>query len=214
MFVDFAIVLPIIAGGLLGFRDGSVRKIVSILVTFGAMFVAKFFMNDLGSVMKEHLNSDPAWASLHAYLIIFFCLLFLQSMLYRVLTDKYKIGGLADRIAGSFLGGLHTALVVSVILTIFAINDVPSQRTLKESRAYDLVQNVSSDLLNIVTDTVPQVSGTIEKLKEQGVGTIITDTLSASDKMRDMIDKTVKEQADEAAKKMPTARDTLSKTQK
>jgi len=214
MFVDFAIALPIIAGGLLGFRDGSVRKFVSILVTFGAMFVAKFLMYDLGDVMVEQLNTDPSWAPLQAYLIVFFCILFLQSVLYRVLTDRYKIGGLADRIGGVALGGVHTALVVSVLVTILAMKDIPGERGVKESRAYEPVRNVSSALLNLVTQTVPQASEAIEKLKEQGVGTIITDTLSASDKMRDMIDKTVKEQADEAAKKMPTARDTLSKTQK
>ncbi|MCI0560353.1 MAG: CvpA family protein, partial [Nitrososphaera sp.] len=133
MFVDFAIVLPIIFGGLIGFRDGSVRKIVSIVVAFAAMFIAKFFMDDLGGVFTDYLNTDPSWAPLHAYLIVFFSILFLQSQLYRILTDKYKIGGMADRITGSVLGGLHTALVVSVVLTIFAVKDIPGERTLRES---------------------------------------------------------------------------------
>ncbi|MGH2568914.1 MAG: CvpA family protein, partial [Bacteroidota bacterium] len=129
MFVDFAIVLPIIFGGLLGFRDGSARKLVSIVVTFGAMFVAKFFMYDLGGVLQRELGTDATWAPLHAYLIIFFCTLFLQSALYRFITGNYKFGGLADRIIGSVLGAVHIALVISIVLAVFAIKDVPSERT-------------------------------------------------------------------------------------
>jgi membrane protein required for colicin V production len=199
MFVDFAIVLPIIFGGLLGFRDGSVRKIVSIIVTFGAMFVARLFMYDAGEVLAEQLNTDKSWAPLHAYLIIFFCILALQSMLYRVITDNYKIGGLADRIAGSALGAIHTALVVSVVLAVFEMKGFPSERTVRESRAYVPVRNVASTLLNLVTQTVPQVSDTIEKLKEQGVGLELGDTTRASGGgLKELIDADIKRQAQEA----------------
>lgn len=215
MFVDFAIVLPIIFGGLLGFRDGSVRKLVSIAVTLGAMFVAKFFMYDLGGVMQKELHTDSSWAPLHAYLIIFFCILFLQSMLYRFMTGNYKIGGIADRIGGAALGVVHTALVISVMLTIFAIKNIPGEKAVKESRAYEPVRNVSSELLNLVTQTVPQVSDTIEKLKEQGVGVSADDSgKTASEKIREMLDKEVKEQSQEAMKQLPTARDSISKLQK
>ncbi|HEY4612702.1 MAG TPA: CvpA family protein [Bacteroidota bacterium] len=211
MFVDFAIALPIIAGGLLGFRDGSVRKFVSILVTFGAMFVAKFLMYDLGDVMVEQLNTDPSWAPLQAYLIVFFCILFLQSVLYRVLTDRYKIGGLADRIGGVALGGVHTALVVSVLVTILAMKDIPGERGVKESRAYEPVRNVSSALLNLVTQTVPQASEAIEKLKEQGVGTIVDDTASVKDKLRGLIEDEAKALTPDVKKQTPATPDTLSK---
>ena len=214
MFIDMAIVLPIIFGGVLGFRDGSVRKLASIAMTFGAMFVAKFFMNDLGGVLTDQLQSDPSWAPLHAYLIIFFCIVFLQSVLYRVLTDKYKIGGLADRLGGVVFGGVHTALVISVVLTIFAIKEIPSERTTRESRSYELVRNVSATLLNLVTQTVPQASETIEKLKEQGVGTFVPDTVSASDKLRNLIDDEIKVQTEGASKKPLSASDSLSKLRK
>jgi membrane protein required for colicin V production len=214
MFVDFAIVLPIIFGGLLGFRDGTVRKIVSILVTFGAMFVAKLFMNDAGNVLVEQLNTDRGWAPLHAYLIIFFCILALQSLLYRVITGNYKIGGLADRITGSVLGAIHTALVVSVVLAVFEIKGFPSERTVRESRAYAPVRNVASAILNLVTQTVPQVSDTIEKLKEQGVGLGLTDTTQAAGKgLKEMIESDIRQQAEEALKKArPT--DTTQNVQK
>lgn len=214
MFVDFAIVLPIIFGGLLGFRDGSVRKIVSILVTFGAMFIAKLFMYDAGNVLAEQLHTDRGWAPLHAYLIIFFCILALQSLLYRVITGNYKIGGLADRITGSALGAIHTALVVSVVLAVFEIKGFPSERTVRESRAYTPVRNVASALLNLVTQTVPQVSDTIEKLKEQGVGFEFSDTTQAVGKgLKEMIESDFKQQAEEALK---TARpiDTTQSVQK
>lgn len=214
MFLDFAIVLPIIFGGLLGFRDGSVRKIVSILVTFGAMFVAKLFMHDAGDVLAEQLNTDRGWAPLHAYLIIFFCILALQSLLYRVLTGNYKIGGLADRITGSVLGAIHVALVVSVILAVFEIKGFPSERTVRESRSYTPVRNIASELLNLVTQTVPQVSDTIEKLKEQGVGLELADTTQAAGRgLKGLIESVIKQQADEAQKGVRPA-DTTQNVQK
>jgi membrane protein required for colicin V production len=214
MFVDFAIVLPIIFGGLLGFRDGSVRKIVSILVTFGAMFVARLFMHDAGEILAEQLKIDKSWAPLHAYLIIFFCMLALQSMLYRVLTDNYKIGGLADRITGTALGAIHTALVISVVLAVLEMKGFPSERTVRESRAYVPVRNVASALLNLITQTVPQVSDTIEKLKEQGVGLDPGDTSrAAGGGLKEMIDADIKRQAQEALQQ-PRPTDTTQNVQK
>jgi membrane protein required for colicin V production len=221
MFVDFGIVLPIIFGGLIGFRDGSVRKLVSIIVTFGAMYAAKFFMYDLAGLMQRELSTDPAWAPLHAYLIIFSCILVLQALLYRFLTDRYKIGGPADRIGGAVLGLVHTSLVISVILTIFAMKGIPSESSAKESRSYESVRGVAMQLLNLVTETVPNAADTIDKLRQQGIpggtkdtsGT--TDTSkSVGDKLRDMIDKSIQEQAKEAQKLLPSAQDSLLKTQK
>ncbi len=205
MLVDFAIALPIIFGGLIGFRDGSARKIVSIVVTFGAMFLAKFFMNDLGEVMTRELGTEASWAPIHAYLIIFFCILFLQSVLYRILTDNYKIGGLGDRLAGLALGLVHTSLVISVVITIMAVKDVPSKSAVKESRAYEPVRNVAGDLLNLVTQTVPQVSDTIEKLKGQGLE-LSDSTQSGGKKIQEMVDKEVKEQSKGAQKQMDSLR--------
>ncbi len=220
MFVDFAIVLPIIIGGMIGFRDGSVRKFVSIIVTFGAMYVAKFFMYDLGGLMRRQLHTDPAWAALDAYLIIFFCILVLQALLYRFLTDRYKIGGPADRIGGAVLGLVHTSLVISVLLTIFAMKGIPSESSVMESRSYLSVRGVAMQLLNLVTDTVPNASGTIDKLKEQGIPGGASDTSasqdsskSVSDKIKEMVDKDIKDQAQQSQKLLPSAQDS-SKNQK
>lgn len=213
MFVDFAIALPIIFGGLIGFRDGSVRKIVSIAVTFGAMFLAKFFMNDLGEVMTRELGTEASWAPLYAYLIIFFCILFLQSVLYRILTDNYKIGGLGDRLAGGAFGLVHTSLVISVVITIMAVKDVPSKSAVKESRAYEPVRNVVSDLLKLVTKTVPQVSDTIEKLKEQGLE-LSDSTQSVGKKIQEMLDKELKAQSQDAQKQVNSARDSVQNPKK
>jgi membrane protein required for colicin V production len=214
MFIDFAIVLPIIFGGLMGFRDGTVRKLVSIVVTLGAMFVAKIFMYDLADVLVQHLQTDKTWAPLHAYLILFFCILALQSLLYRVLTGNYKFGGLADRIGGAVLGAVHTALVISVVLVVLATKNFPSERAVRESRSYIPVRNVASDLLNLVTQTVPQVSDTIEKLKEEGIGIDRIDTTQTPRRgLREMINSGIQDEAEQGLKKLRSL-DTLQNDSK
>ncbi len=164
MLLDIAIALPIIILTMFGFRDGIVKKVVGIAVAIGAMFLGQFYMQDIGKQMIKYLNTTQSNAPLLGFFFIFVFLLLLESLLYRVLAHNYKIGGFADRIAGSALGFLQGALIMSVVLVMLSLKGVPSEKTRRESRAYYSVVNLVPRIFDFAATAAPQVE---EKVKER-----------------------------------------------
>jgi membrane protein required for colicin V production len=210
MILDFLIVLPIIFGALIGFRDGAVRKLVSIAMTIGAMFVAHYFTQDLASALVTNFNTDPGWAPINAFLILFLSIITLQSILYRLLTGNYKIGGFADRVAGAALGLLHMGLVISIILMMLSIQGIPSRGATKESRSYQPILNIAPRMVDMLATQLPEVKDALERLKrpdtpirEQGTG--------LQEKVQELIDQSVEEQTERQMKQIQAPADTLRK---
>jgi len=148
MGLDLLIVTPIIIFTLLGFRDGIVRKIVGVAMTIAALITAKLFMGDAGGVFVEDFGSDPADAPTYGFLFIFFLILLLQSLLYRLLARGYRIGGITDRILGSVIGFAQGILVVSSVLVPLTLQGFPSQRTKHDSRLYKPIVNIAPRILD------------------------------------------------------------------
>jgi len=163
MTLDFLFLLPLIVFAVLGFRDGLVRKLVAIVCVIGAMFAAQYFQQDLGKIMRRELSVDPADAPAQAYFIIFMGIVLLQSLLYRLLTKAYKIGGIADRTIGSALGLFEGMLIISVILVMLSLQGIPDRKLARDSRLYSLLVGIAPRITDIATTAVPDVQ---ESLKE------------------------------------------------
>lgn len=163
MILDFAVVGPLIIFGLLGFRDGLVRKAVGAATVIGAIFVAHAFMQDAGQLFVEHLSTSASTAPLWGFFAVFFSILLLESLIYR-LSGAYRIGGLADRIMGVALGLLQGALVVSVVLAMLASQGVPHPKATRDSRFYAPLANLAPQMMDFTATIVPSA---LEKLEEQ-----------------------------------------------
>lgn len=79
MIIDLLILFPVIVFGMLGFRDGSVRKIVAIVVAIIAMFVSQYAMHDFAEFLRDNMHIMPQTAPMTAFFMIFFMMFFLQS---------------------------------------------------------------------------------------------------------------------------------------
>lgn len=148
MGLDLLIVTPIIIFTLLGFRDGIVRKIVGVIMTILALIAAKLFMADTGRIFVEDFGADPVDAPTYGFLFVFFIILLMQSLLYRLLARGYRIGGITDRILGSVIGFVQGVLIVSSFLVPLTLQDFPSQRTRNDSRLYKPVVNIAPRILD------------------------------------------------------------------
>jgi membrane protein required for colicin V production len=211
MFIDMVLVVPIVFGGMLGFRDGAVRKFVAIIAAIGALFLAHALTPDLGKLLIENLNVDPAWAPIHAYLIIFLSLVTLVSLLYKVLTDNYKIGGLADRVAGTFFGMLHTAFVLSVILMMFSLKGIPSKSASSESRSYKSILGIAPQMIDMLTTQLPEVKDALHSVTRPELRPL-DEIEGIKEKVQDMMEESVEKQTEEQMQKMPSAADSVKKS--
>lgn len=169
MGLDILLAGWLIISGLLGFRDGSVRKLTSLVITGIGLFVGHMFMREAGVVFIETLSVSEAVGPMLGFLAVFLGIVLAQSIIYKIATESYKIGGFADRVAGSFLGLFQGILFLSSLLFIFSLVGVPSQSTTKYSKIYRSVVNVAPQLLDLFTTVQTSSFEDIEALaREKG----------------------------------------------
>ncbi len=164
MIIDLLIIFPVIALCVLGFKDGIVKKGVALLVTFFAMIIAHLLMNDMAEFFAMEFDLERVDAVIYGFYTIFFGLIFLQSLMYRLTVSDYKIGGIADRFVGSGLGLLQGLLIMSVVFMMLALTGFPSRQYRIDSRLYKSVVNIAPQLLDFTLETVPE---TTQELKGQ-----------------------------------------------
>lgn len=166
MGLDLLVVTPIIITLLLGFRDGTVRKLVSVLMAVLSMNLAKIYMGDVGKVLMERFEIESADAPTLGFLTVFFALMLMQSLLYRLLARNYKIGGMVDRILGSVVGFVQGVVVVAAVAYALQLQGFPSQKTVRDARLYTPVANVGTAILRIADVVAPQIDQRLKELTQ------------------------------------------------
>lgn len=167
MVLDLFIGIPVIVAVLLGFRDGLVRKLVAIVMILLGMYIAQITRQDVGEMLLETGIASPENAPIRAFLIVFFGICVIQSFLYRLLTNNYKLGGFADKVAGAALGFVQGILFMSVILMALAPTGFPSRYFTRDSQFYKSVVNVAPQLLDCVNLLSEEAKASIQKLEEE-----------------------------------------------
>ena len=170
MLIDLLILFPLIVFGALGFRDGSIRKLVAITVVILAMFISQYLMHDFGGFLKNNLNVQSSTAPMNAFFMIFFIMFFLQSVLYRFITDNYKIGKIADRVVGVVLGTIEGLIVISVVIFVLTFQGPPSRKTIWDSRLYLPTAAIAPRIMDFFANLIPMATESIEKLTSPGEG--------------------------------------------
>ncbi len=179
MIIDIVILLPWVAFGALGFRDGSARKLVAIATVILAMFLGQWLMHDIGTIFRDQLHVQPANAPVDAYLFIFFFVFFLQSILYRFLTGNYRFGGIVDRIVGVPLGLVEGALVISIFIFILTMQGPPSRKTIWDSRLYHPTASIAPRIMDMFSSAATSAGESLRDVT--GAGSRELDSLKRDD---------------------------------
>ncbi len=164
MIVDLFIIFPVITFAALGLRDGMVKKGIALGVTMVALVVAHLVMNEMATFYVEEFGTEQSDAVLYGYFTVFFGLIILQSIIFRLTAHDYKIGGIADRIVGSFFGFLQGLFIMSAIFMLLALQRIPSRPYRVDSRLYSTIANIAPQFLDFTLTTVPV---TTEEIKEK-----------------------------------------------
>ncbi len=164
MVLDLFLVFPLILFSLFGLRDGLVKKLVSIGAIVLALFLGQAFMRDVGNFMIENMGTAKSDAPSNGFMAIFLGVTLVTSLLYRVLSGNFKIGGIADRILGVVLGFIQGALIASCLLFFMAMQGSPSHQTVRDSRFYKPLANLAPQILDLGAELGPEAAKHIDSL--------------------------------------------------
>jgi uncharacterized membrane protein required for colicin V production len=151
MLLDILIGVPILISIILGVRDGIIRKLVATIALIAGLFLGQIYMHPVGTYLADRGWIEISDAQQDGFLIIFLGLTIIQSLLYKLLTGSYKIGGVADRIGGAVLGFIQGVIFISSLLFIFALSGSPDPETKRDASLYKPIVNIAPQILDITS---------------------------------------------------------------
>lgn len=169
MILDLFLIVPLILFTLLGLRDGIVKKLVGIASIILGLFLGQGYMHDVGQFLVENMGTTPSSAPAMGFFWIFLFTTLVTSIVYRITSNNFKIGGIADRVLGAVLGFVQGALIASSLLLIMAFQGIPSRTTARDSRMYKPLVNIAPQILDFGSEAGSETIKHIDSLTRPDV---------------------------------------------
>jgi membrane protein required for colicin V production len=149
--IDLVIIITVLVGFILGFKDGFVRKLIG-LVGFGlAIFLAAFFKDDLGKMVENAFNIEIYLSEIIAGVAIFFGVIVIFTLLKRVVHPFDKVNNLINQIVGGVVGILQLLYFLSAVFLLLNIFNIPAESVKKSSAFYDITYKVIPVTIDLLT---------------------------------------------------------------
>jgi len=173
-YLDIIILIILAIGFALGFRDGLIRKVVGLIGLVLGIVLALQFYKPLGEILAPIINDEIYLAEIVAGFFIFIAVIFLASILKRLIHPLDKVNRFTNQLLGGISGTLQILFFISGFLLFLNIFNFPSKEDRKNSLLYNKVYNVipvtidfiigsNSDAKNMVKEFIEQNSEVPEK---------------------------------------------------
>jgi membrane protein required for colicin V production len=154
---DISIVLVLLLFVVSGFFEGFLKKIFGIIILIGAFFVALHLYEPLANWMQSTIKLSPFFSLILSFLLVFLTLLIGGNVLYRALGRKNELYRIWDKIAGAAFGLFEGALIVSLILHILILIDIPAQHLRESSLLYSYIFSFAPQVFELIHLFVPEI---------------------------------------------------------
>ena len=133
-WLDYMILMLLVASVLWGIWRGLVREVISVAAWVLAFLGANLFSAPLGEMLPEALPT-PEIRVLVAFILVFIAILAVCTLLGRMLSKLVKVAGLGelDRSLGGVFGLARALLIALAIAVIAGLTALPRQPAWRNS---------------------------------------------------------------------------------
>lgn len=153
-FMDIILFGGVVAGMVFGYRSGATRRMYDLFMFFFAVLLASRLMVPVGKLFKTALLlPDP-----HCYVVSLIAIVGSVIALAMLFAGKFEgaiVKSEASQFFGVILGGVESALVVSVLLLLLNVYDTPGRSSRDESLLYHPLVTFAPDAFDIVGPAFP-----------------------------------------------------------
>ena len=140
----------------MGFKNGFVKKVISVACLGLALIIATKFAGDISSVLPEPLGISGRAGFFLAFIIIIVGITLSQSLVYKFLI-KDLVEGVWNRIGGIFIGIIEGGLTLSIALILMSIYlHIPSEQTRATSTLYKPIKNFAPVVFDGINTFMPE----------------------------------------------------------
>jgi membrane protein required for colicin V production len=160
--LDVIIIIIALIGFILGFKDGFVRKLIG-LIGFGlGIFFAVKLASSFGKVLEKIFSIEFYLSEIIAGIVIFLFIIFLSSVVKRIVHPFDKVNNLINQIIGGAIGVIQILFFVSALLFLLNIFNAPSKKTKESSLLYNKIYNIIPSTVDYLNNYTPKTKEIIK----------------------------------------------------
>ena len=160
--LDIIIIIIALIGFVLGYKDGFIRKLIG-LIGFGlGIFLAVKFAWNLGKILEKLFGIEFYLSEIIAGILIFLFVIFLSSVVKRVVHPFDKVNNLVNQIIGGAVGTIQILFFVSALLFLMNIFNTPSKKIKESSFLYRRIYNIIPATVNYLNNYTPKTKELIK----------------------------------------------------
>jgi len=169
-YIDYILIILIIIGFILGYKDGLVRKLIGLAGLIAAIILAVNYSTELGNYLAPAFNNELYLAKIIAGIVIFLTTILLVSIIKRLIHPVDKVNKFINQFLGGIAGALQVAFVLSVFLLLLNILNFPKEKDKEKSVLYSSIYEIVPSAIELVAGPEFKPEGFIKdyiKSKEQ-----------------------------------------------
>jgi membrane protein required for colicin V production len=169
--IDIILGALILFGVIRGLMKGLFVEVASLVALIAGIYGAIHFSNFAAEFLIEHVDWNEKTINITAFAITFVIIVLAISLAGKALTKlaNFAALGLLNKLLGAVFGGLKIALILSVVLMVFAkLNKtIPfvSEEEIESSVLYEPVKTLAPMILPILLDDKKDIENTSEESK-------------------------------------------------
>jgi len=153
--LDALILLVIGLSGYFGYRAGPLKKSITLVVALVSIVLGFRLMHPLGSALSNIRITSAALSYVIVFFVVVLASLVAAHLLYRRFGKKTSAQR-SGRIFAAFLGILEAAILLSTLLLMLKLLDVPRAQLRSGSLLYRPMVNITPWSLDAVRSALPE----------------------------------------------------------
>ena len=142
--IDIILIIALIAFTVHGFSKGFISKLLSLAAILAGIIMAAKYSKDIALIVQGAVGGSEMTDGIIGIVLLFALLLLIASLLTKMFK-KVSILQIWDKFWGAIFGLLEGVLMLSILLLILSIFDIPaSGQSLDRSFMYKPVKNFAA----------------------------------------------------------------------
>lgn len=153
--IDIILIIFLLIGFVLGFKDGFVRKLIGLIGLALAVFLAVLYSDDLGRIIESAFDIEFYLSEIIGGLVIFLLVILIFAVIKRIIHPFDKVSNLINQLLGGFVGFIQILFFLSAVLYLLNIFSIPGKENKKDSLIYYGVYGVLPKTINLLKKYTP-----------------------------------------------------------
>ncbi|KUG26244.1 hypothetical protein ASZ90_003919 [hydrocarbon metagenome] len=141
-YVDYTIIFLILIGFILGYKDGFIRKVIGVIGLVVGIVLAFQYSVVVGKFLSPIFDNEENLAEIIAGILIFLLVIFISSVIKRIIHPADKVNKFLNQLLGGFSGAVQMLFFISGFLLLLNLFKYPAEITREESLLFNTVYNV------------------------------------------------------------------------